>query len=61
VHQLALTMRAGTVDTVLVNGREIVRGGRCVTVDQDKVFARTQQSIHERMARLGLKPRRYWA
>jgi 5-methylthioadenosine/S-adenosylhomocysteine deaminase len=61
VHQLALTMRAGTVDIVLVNGREIVRGGRCVTVNDQQVFAKAQQSVRERMGRLGLKPRRYWA
>lgn len=60
VHQLALTMRAGSVHTVLVNGREIVRGGRCVTVDDQEVFAKARQSVSERMARLGLKPRRYW-
>jgi cytosine/adenosine deaminase-related metal-dependent hydrolase len=57
VHQLALTMRAGTVDTVLVNGCEIVRGGRCVTVNEQEVFAKAQQSVRERMARLGLRPR----
>jgi cytosine/adenosine deaminase-related metal-dependent hydrolase len=61
VHQLALTMRAGSVDTVLVNGREIVRNGRCVTVDEQEVFAKARQSVRQRMARLGLKPRRYWA
>ena len=60
VHQLALTMRAGTVATVLVNGREVVRDGRCITVDEAAVFARAQQSILERMARLGLRPQRYW-
>ena len=60
VHQLTLTMRAGTVDTVFVNGREIVRAGRCVTVDEHEVRAKAQQSVRERMARLGLEPRRYW-
>lgn len=59
-HQLALTMRAGSVDTVLVNGREVVRAGRCVTVNELEVFAKAQRSVHKRMARLGLKPRRYW-
>jgi 5-methylthioadenosine/S-adenosylhomocysteine deaminase len=61
VHQLALTMRAGTVATVLVNGREVVRDGRCITVDEAAVFARAQQTIRERMARLGLRPQRYWS
>ena len=60
VHQLALTMRAGTVATVLVNGREIVRDGHCITVDEAAVMARAQQTIRERMARLGLRPQRYW-
>ncbi len=60
-HQLALTMRTGSVDTVLVNGREIVHGGRCVTVDEREVFVNSQRSVRERMARLGLKPRQYWA
>jgi hypothetical protein len=45
---------------VLVNGREIVRDGHCVTVDEAAVMARAQQTIRERMARLGLRPQRYW-
>jgi 5-methylthioadenosine/S-adenosylhomocysteine deaminase len=60
IHQLALTMRAGTVNTVLVNGREVVSDGQCTTVDEANIFAKSEQSVHERMARLGLRPRRYW-
>jgi 5-methylthioadenosine/S-adenosylhomocysteine deaminase len=60
VHQLALTMRAGTVDTVLVNGREVMRGGRCTTVNADEVFIKARHSVQSRMGRLGLKPQRSW-
>jgi hypothetical protein len=53
-------MHAGTVATVLVNGREVVRDGHCTTVDEAAVFAAAKQSVRERMGRLGLQPRRYW-
>jgi 5-methylthioadenosine/S-adenosylhomocysteine deaminase len=60
-HQLALTMRTGTVDTVLVNGREVMHSGQCTTVNADAVFMKARQSVQSRMERLGLRPQRYWS
>jgi cytosine/adenosine deaminase-related metal-dependent hydrolase len=61
VHQLALTCRGGTVDTVIVDGKIVLRHGRSTLVDEQLVFAAAQASVKRRMARLGLEPSRYWA
>jgi len=60
VHQLALTSRSGTVDTVIVDGKVVFRHGRSTLVDEQFVLAETQASVKRRMARLGLAPSRYW-
>ena len=60
VHQLALTCRGGTVDTVIVDGKVVLRHGRSTLVDEELVFAEVQASVRRRMARLGLEPSRYW-
>lgn len=61
VHQLALTSRGGTVDSVLVDGRIVYRGGRSTLVDEEAVLANTKASVLRRMARLGLQPTPYWS
>ena len=60
VHQLALTCRSGTVDTVIIDGRMVFRHGRSTLVDEELVLAEAQASVKRRMARLGLAPSRYW-
>jgi 5-methylthioadenosine/S-adenosylhomocysteine deaminase len=60
VHQLALTSRGGTVDTVIVDGRIVYRRGRATLVDEDAILAEVQASVKRRLARLGLEPTRYW-
>jgi cytosine/adenosine deaminase-related metal-dependent hydrolase len=60
VHQLALTLRGGSVRHVFINGREIIRDGRCITVDEADVLAKAADSIRARMERLGLQPQGYW-
>ena len=60
VHQLALTSRSGTVDTVIVDGKVVFRHGGSTLVDEQFVLAETQASVKRRMARLGLAPSRYW-
>ena len=54
VHQLARTFRAGSADTVIVNGAVVLRDGRSTQVDEAEIFAAARQSVSERMARLGL-------
>lgn len=60
VHQLALTTRAGTVDTVLVNGDVVMRNGRSAKLDEAVVLDEARRSVQARMARLGLKPAIAW-
>jgi cytosine/adenosine deaminase-related metal-dependent hydrolase len=54
VHQLALTCRGGTVDTVIVDGRIVFRHGRSALVDESLVLSEARASVKRRMARLGL-------
>jgi cytosine/adenosine deaminase-related metal-dependent hydrolase len=60
VHQLALTCRGGTVDSIIVDGKVVLRHGRSTLVDEELIFAEAQASVKRRMARLGLEPSRYW-
>ncbi len=60
VHQLALNCRAGTVDTVIVDGEVAFRNGRSTRVDERTVHAEAKASVEHRLARLGLKPRIEW-
>jgi 5-methylthioadenosine/S-adenosylhomocysteine deaminase len=60
VHQLALTARGGTVDTVLVDGAVVLRHRRSTRVDEQRVLAETKASVERRLARLDLTPTRYW-
>ena len=60
VHQLALTARAGTVDSVIVDGRIVYRRGHSTLVDEEAVLANTHASVKRRLARLGLAPTQYW-
>jgi len=60
VHQLARTFRAGSADTVIVNGRVVLRDGRSTQVDEAEIYAAARQSVGERMARLGLSGTGDW-
>ena len=50
VHLLALTMGAGSVDTVLVNGEVVFSGGHSVRVDETEVYRTVSDSVVERAA-----------
>jgi cytosine/adenosine deaminase-related metal-dependent hydrolase len=60
VHQLALTSRGGTVDTIIVDGRIVYRRGRATMVDEEAILGEVQASVKRRLKRLGLTPTRYW-
>lgn len=60
VHQLALLSRAGGVDTVLVDGRIVLRGGRSTRVDEAEAYATVRKTVEHRMRRLGLSPSLTW-
>ena len=54
VHQLALTMGSGSVETVLVNGAIVFSGGRSTRVDEQDVCQAVSTSVAERAQRLGV-------
>jgi len=60
VHQLALLNRAGGVDTVIVDGRIVLRGGRSTRVDEGEAYATVKRTVEQRMRRLGLSPSLAW-
>ena len=59
-HQLVTVGHGPTADTVLVNGRVVLRSGRATLVDQSKIFATAQRSVRKIIERLGLSPPGLW-
>ncbi len=60
VQQLALTCRAGHARIVLVDGEMVLEAGHSTRVDEREAFAKAQESIRGRIARLGLSPATPW-
>jgi hypothetical protein len=56
-HQLIAAGHGPTADTVIVNGRIVMRHGRAVLVDEAAVFAEARASALRVAKRLGMKPR----
>ena len=54
VHLLALTLGAGSVDTVLVNGEVVLRDGRSTRVDELEISRAVTASVAARARRLGI-------
>lgn len=54
IHLLALTMGAGSVDTVLVNGEVVFVGGHSTRVDEEEVYRKVSESVAARAGRLGI-------
>ena len=54
VHQLALTMGSGSVETVLVNGEVVFSRRRSTRVDEREVCRAVSMSVAERATRLGV-------
>ncbi|MGE5202112.1 MAG: amidohydrolase family protein [Acidobacteriota bacterium] len=59
-HQLICVGHGPTADTVLVNGRIVLRNGRSTLVDEAAVFAEARASVQWISDRLGLKPPTRW-
>jgi cytosine/adenosine deaminase-related metal-dependent hydrolase len=53
-HQLVTIGHGPTADTVLVNGRVVLRGGRSTRVSEDAVIAEARASVGRIAERLGL-------
>lgn len=47
-------------DTVLVNGRIVLRNGRATRVDEAAIFAKARESVQQIIARLGLSLPGLW-
>jgi cytosine/adenosine deaminase-related metal-dependent hydrolase len=59
-HQLICVGHGPSADTVLVNGRIVLRNGRSTLVDEFAVFAEARASAQRMSERLGLKPPGLW-
>lgn len=59
-HQLVTVGHGPTADTVLVNGRIVMRGGRPTKVDEMSVIDGAQRSARSVAGRLGLPPPGRW-
>ncbi len=60
VHQLVTVGHGPSADTVLVNGRVVLRGGRTTRADDAKLFAKARASVDQIVKRLGLRPPGLW-
>ena len=60
VHQLAFQYGAGSVDTVLVDGQVVMRGGHSTRVDEMVIYEAARASVKRRMMRLELTERCEW-
>ena len=54
IHLLSLTMGAGSVDTVLVNGETVFKQGHSTRVDEREVYIKVSESVAARAKRLGI-------
>jgi len=59
-HQLVAVGHGGTADTVLVNGRVVLRGGRPTQVEMGAVAEAARASVSRMSARLGISPPSPW-
>jgi cytosine/adenosine deaminase-related metal-dependent hydrolase len=60
VHQIVTVGHGPSADTVLVNGRVVLRGGRTTRVDAAELFAKARASVAQVVKRLGLEPPGRW-
>jgi cytosine/adenosine deaminase-related metal-dependent hydrolase len=60
VHQLICAGHGSTADTVLVNGRIVLRNGRSTLVDESAIFASARASAQRMAARLKLNRPGFW-
>jgi 5-methylthioadenosine/S-adenosylhomocysteine deaminase len=59
-HQLICVGHGPTADTVLVNGRIVMRGGRSTLMDEAAVIAEARASVARMCERLDLNPPGLW-
>ena len=59
-HQLVAVGHGATADTVLVNGKVVMRDGHATRVDEARVFANARGSIERMMQKLDLRPPGLW-
>jgi cytosine/adenosine deaminase-related metal-dependent hydrolase len=60
VHQLVTVGHGPSADTVLVNGRVVLRGGRTTLTDDIQLFAKARASVDRIIKRVGLAPPGLW-
>ncbi len=61
IANLVFSAQSKTVDTVLVEGNEVVRGGRPTRIDLDALLARADRGARDLLQLLDYRPPRRWA
>jgi hypothetical protein len=60
LQTMLLASRSRSVDTVLVDGRIVMRGGRSTLVDEEAIYATARRQVAELAAAVGLQPESAW-
>jgi cytosine/adenosine deaminase-related metal-dependent hydrolase len=60
VQNLILAARSKSVDTVIIDGRIVVKGGHSTLLDEEAVYQRFRESTERILQRLGIRPDSKW-
>src|SRR5271165_5907778 len=60
VQNILLAGRGRSVDTVLVDGRIVMHGGRSTLVDEDAFYRGARAQVARLAAEVGLRPESVW-
>ncbi|MCY4037604.1 MAG: amidohydrolase family protein, partial [bacterium] len=60
ILQLVWAGGGRSVTDVFVDGRLVVDGGRCTTVDADSLRSEARRAVQQIMARSGIRPHSRW-
>ena len=60
VQNILLAGRSRSVDTVIVDGRIVLHGGRSTLVDEESVYRTARQRVAQLAASVGLQPESAW-
>jgi 5-methylthioadenosine/S-adenosylhomocysteine deaminase len=60
LQNLLLAARSRSIDTVIVDGRIVMRAGRSTLVDEETIYATARRQVAQLAASVGLQPESVW-